>query len=197
MSVNDGAYVIVLWVTHSPAPRSQAACGASGTRSGWTTTIAAAPAEGKWRLVVDATAGLGTALSSYVRTMGARSGMTVHLTLDEAPQRLRSDVESELLRIAQEAVTNARKHAGASNLWVTCEVDPPYAQIEVSDDGQGMADQRPDGRYGLAIMAERAERIRGRLEIRPRQPSGTTVAVVLGTSARRDNVRGSAAPEGE
>jgi nitrate/nitrite-specific signal transduction histidine kinase len=64
-------------------------------------------------------------------------------------------------------------------------VDPPFAQVEVSDDGQGIADQRPDGRYGLAIMAERAERIRGRLEISPRHPNGTTVAVALGTPLRR------------
>jgi len=149
------------------------------------------------RSEVDRQGGLAAAIAEYARTVGASGGLRVHLSLDESTARLPAATEAELLRIAQEAVTNARKHAGASNLWVTCEVDPPYAQIEVSDDGQGMADQRPDGRYGLAIMAERAERIRGRLEIRPRQPSGTTVAVVLGTSARRDNVRGSAAPEGE
>ena len=112
----------------------------------------------------------------------------VHMSLDESTARLQSAVEAELLRIAQEAMTNARKHAGASNLWVTCTVDPPFAQVEVSDDGHGMADQRPDGRYGLAIMAERAERIRGRLEIRPREPSGTTVAIVIGTSPRRSNI---------
>ncbi|WP_088949436.1 GAF domain-containing sensor histidine kinase [Micromonospora zamorensis] len=150
------------------------------------------------RSEVDRQGGLAAAIAEYARTVGASGGLRVHLSLDESTARLPAATEAELLRIAQEAVTNARKHAGASNLWVTCEVDPPYAQIEVSDDGQGMADQRPDGRYGLAIMAERAERIRGRLEIRPRQPSGTTVAVVLGTSARRDKVRDSAAPsEGE
>lgn len=149
------------------------------------------------RSEVDRQGGLAAAIAEYARTVGASGGLRVHLSLDESTARLPAATEAELLRIAQEAVTNARKHAGASNLWVTCEVDPPYAQIEVSDDGQGMADQRPDGRYGLAIMAERAERIRGRLEIRPRQPSGTTVAVVLGTSSRRDNVRDSAAPEGE
>ncbi|MEU7609940.1 GAF domain-containing sensor histidine kinase [Micromonospora sp. NPDC049204] len=149
------------------------------------------------RSEVDRQGGLAAAIAEYARTVGASGGLRVHLSLDESTARLPAATEAELLRIAQEAVTNARKHAGASNLWVTCEVDPPYAQIEVSDDGQGMADQRPDGRYGLAIMAERAERIRGRLEIRPRQPSGTTVAVVVGTSSRRDNVRDSAAPEGE
>ncbi|HEX5541492.1 MAG TPA: GAF domain-containing sensor histidine kinase [Micromonospora sp.] len=150
------------------------------------------------RSEVDRHGGLAAAIAEYARTVGASAGLRVHLSLDESTARLPAAVEAELLRIAQEAITNARKHAAAANLWVTCEVDPPYAQIEVSDDGQGIADQRPDGRYGLAIMAERAERIRGRLEIRPRHPSGTTVAVVLGTSTRRDSVRESVtAPEVE
>ncbi|MFI5838515.1 GAF domain-containing sensor histidine kinase [Catenuloplanes sp. NPDC051500] len=150
------------------------------------------------RSEVDRHGGLAGAIAEYARTVGSAAGLRVHYTLDESTARLPAATEAEMLRIAQEAITNARKHAGASNLWVTCEVDPPYARIEVSDDGQGMADKRPDGRYGLAIMNERAERIRGRLEIRPRNPSGTTVAVVLGTSPRRDSVRDSVnAPEGE
>jgi signal transduction histidine kinase len=140
------------------------------------------------RSEVDRHGGLAAAISEYARTVGASGGLRVHVTLDESTARLPAATEAELLRIAQEAITNARKHAGAANLWVSCAVDPPFAQIEVSDDGQGIADQRPDGRYGLAIMAERAERIRGRLEIRPRHPSGTTVAVVLGTTPRRDSV---------
>ncbi|HEY8533071.1 MAG TPA: GAF domain-containing sensor histidine kinase [Micromonospora sp.] len=147
---------------------------------------------------VDRHGGLAAAIAEYARTVGASGGMRVHLSLDESTARLPAAVEAELLRIAQEAITNARKHAGAANLWVTCAVDPPYAHIEISDDGRGIADQRPEGRYGLAIMAERAERIRGRLEIKPRHPNGTTVTVVLGTSPRRDSVRDSVtAPEGE
>jgi signal transduction histidine kinase len=136
------------------------------------------------RSEVDRHGGLAAAIADYARTVGTSAGLRVLLSLADSTARLPAATEAELLRIAQEAITNARKHAGAANLWVTCEVDPPYARIEVSDDGQGIADQRPDGRYGLAIMAERAERIRGRLEISARAPSGTTVAVVLGTSPR-------------
>ena len=61
--------------------------------------------------------------------------MTVHVTLDEKGPRLPSDVEYELLRIAQEAMANARKHSGAANLWLRCTVRSPYAEIEVGDDG--------------------------------------------------------------
>lgn len=132
------------------------------------------------RIDVDRHGGLAAAIADYARTVAAQSGLRVHLSLDESTARLPAATEAELLRIAQEAITNARKHAGAANLWVTCAVDPPAAAVEVSDDGQGIPDPRPDGRYGLAIMAERAERIRGKLEIRPRVPRGTTVAVTLG-----------------
>jgi signal transduction histidine kinase len=146
------------------------------------------------RSEVDRHGGLTAAIAEYARTVGASAGLRVHLSLDESTARLPAATEAELLRIAQEAITNARKHAGAANLWVTCAVDPPFAQIEVSDDGHGISDQRPEGRYGLAIMAERAERIRGRLEITPRSPNGTRVAVLLGTSPRRGTLT---APEGK
>lgn len=128
-------------------------------------------------------AGLGSTLSDYVREVGARSGLTVHLTLDVSPIRLRGEVESELLRIAQEAVTNARKHAGAANLWVDCRIRPPYARISIRDDGQGMGLPRDDS-YGLKIMRERSERIRADLEISTagavESISGTCVTVTVG-----------------
>lgn len=137
------------------------------------------------RTEVDRHGGLTAAIAEFARISGNQAGLKVNLSLDEAG-RLPASIESELLRIAQEAITNARKHAFAANLWVTCTIDPPYALIEVSDDGQGLSDQRSQGSYGLAIMAERAERIRGRLEIRPREPSGTTVAVVVGGTTRQE-----------
>lgn len=137
---------------------------------------------------VDPVSGLGTALATYARTVGASSGLRVHLSLDESTARLPATVETELLRIGQEAITNARKHARAENLWVTCEIDPPYARLEVSDDGLGMPAETRDGRYGLSIMAERARRIRAELRIGPREPSGTTVAAMLGTRPRESSV---------
>ena len=125
--------------------------------------------------------GLGAALSSYVRSVGTGSGITVHLVLDEASARLGPEAESELLRIAQEAVTNARKHAEARNLWVTCRVDPPRAFLRVADDGRGMGTARPDS-YGLEIMRERAGRLGATLTIRPRVGGGTVVEVAVGTA---------------
>lgn len=128
-------------------------------------------------------AGLGAALSDYVRQVGARSTMTVHLTLDEAPTRLTSGVETELFRIAQEAITNARKHSEARNLWVNCRVQPPFARLEIRDDGCGLQQGREDS-YGLQIMQERATRLGADLCINAETmggaPRGTLVTVELG-----------------
>jgi len=131
------------------------------------------------RSEVDVHGGLGAALSEYVRSVGQQSDLTVHLSLDEAATRLPAETEAELLRIAQEAITNARKHAEAANLWVTLMVDPPAAVLRVEDDGRGLGTGRHDS-FGLQIMKERASRLRTAVRIEPREPNGTRVEVVLG-----------------
>jgi len=147
---------------------------------------------------VDRSGGLGTAIADYARTVGASAGLRVHLRLDESTARLPAAVEAELLRVAQEAVTNARKHARAENLWVSCEVDPPYARVEVADDGEGLGPWPRPGSYGMAIMRERAERVRASLEISRREPHGTRVAVTLGAAGEHGSVpsRATGGPRG-
>ncbi len=137
------------------------------------------------RSEVQSTVGLGTALSDYVRQVGASSKLTVHLVLDESPVRLPIDAETELLRIAQEAVTNARKHANAANLWVTCRIDPPSAYLRVEDDGGGLGQPRSDS-FGLEVMRERATRIGARLVVGNRTKGGTSVEVTLGPERTAD-----------
>jgi signal transduction histidine kinase len=132
------------------------------------------------RTEVDRHGGLGAALSDYIRTIGTTSPFTVHLTLDESSRRLPAEAEAELLRIAQEAINNARKHSTADNLWVTCRVHPPSAELIVEDDGRGLGQGREDS-FGMEIMRERAARLRAALEVRPREPRGTYVAVTLGS----------------
>lgn len=126
--------------------------------------------------------GLGSALTSYVQQAGTAAGLTVHLVIDESRQRLPVAQETELLRIAQEAVTNVRRHAAADNLWVTYKVDPPGAFLSVTDDGQGMDSPRNDS-FGLDIMRERADRIGAQLSWRPRPGGGTVLEVALQAQA--------------
>ncbi len=130
------------------------------------------------RAAVDETAGLGTAVSEYVRRVGANSGLKVHVSLDETAVRLPTSVEIELLRILQEAVTNVRRHARASTLSVDLRVDPPRVAMVVTDDGVGL--QPPSvGSMGITGMRERAARIGARLSIDSLPQGGTRVEVVL------------------
>lgn len=131
------------------------------------------------RSQVSRTTGLGSVVGDYLREVSSRSGTAVHLSLDEAPDRLRIEVEEELLRIIQEAVTNARKHSGADNLWVTCRVRPPAADLVVEDDGSGLGENVRAGGFGLSVMQERADRIGATLSVTERTDGGTRVLVSL------------------
>ena len=129
--------------------------------------------------------GLGESLSAYANQVSATSPMTVHVTLDEKGPRLPADVQHELLRIAQEAMANARKHSGAANLWLRCTVRSPYAEIEVGDDGTSQHAPKADSQ-GMKIMRERSRAIGAQLlvveptEDRP----GTRVLVRVGSPNR-------------
>ncbi len=134
---------------------------------------------------IAAGAGLGESLSAYANQVSATSPMTVHVTLDEKGPRLPGDVEYELLRIAQEAMANARKHSGAANLWLRCTVRSPYAEIEVGDDGTKTHEPKPDSQ-GLKIMRERSRSIDAELVVEEPAPQhpGTRVRVRVGSPTR-------------
>jgi signal transduction histidine kinase len=121
---------------------------------------------------------LGTAIGSLARHLSASSGIPIHVTLDELTTRLRPEVESELLRIAQEAMTNAVRHSGATAINVTCRVAPPSAEITVADNGHGLGSRRDDS-HGLEIMRERAALVDGDLTVTDNSPHGTVVSVRL------------------
>ena len=121
---------------------------------------------------------LGGSLVAFARRVLHDTRTQVHVSVEESPERLRPDVESELRRIAQEAINNTRRHARAENLWLSCTVAPPHATVVVEDDGTGLGDRREDS-YGLEIMSERARRINAQLSVSPRDGKGTVVRVLL------------------
>ena len=90
-------------------------------------------------------------------------------------------VENNLLRIGQEALTNAVKHGKPSRIAVQLRYDHPFFSMRVSDDGRGFdtACTPPAGHFGLAGMRERAAEIGARLEVASRVNGGTRVEVTL------------------
>jgi signal transduction histidine kinase len=122
---------------------------------------------------VDEQHDLTDTLSTFLSRVADRSGVATRL--ESAPssraKRLPPVVERELLRIAQEAVHNAERHAQANQV----EVRMDGGLLEVSDDGIGLPPLLPDRHYGLIGMRERAEAIGAALEIVSSPGQGTTV----------------------
>jgi signal transduction histidine kinase len=118
--------------------------------------------------------GLAGALASL-----ARAVPELDLTLELSEERLAEHLEVALYRIAQEALQNVQKHAGANAVLVRFGRRDGEAHLEVRDDGTGFDRARTDGGYGIRGMAERAELVGGKLTVRSRPGSGTTIEVTV------------------
>ena len=94
--------------------------------------------------------------------------------LDEAPDHLPGDVSVHLLRILGEALTNARRHAGARRVELRVAMRDEALIASVSDDGHGIAREAVSG-HGIAGMRERAELLGGELAVTERPGGGTVV----------------------
>jgi signal transduction histidine kinase len=130
------------------------------------------------RTDAEASESLGAAIGGLARHLSESSGLPIRVTVSETTTRLRAEVESELLRIAQEAMTNAVRHSGADAIDVDCRVAAPHAEIVITDDGAGLGRARPDS-FGLDIMRERAALIDADLVVRDGKPQGTVVRVTV------------------
>ena len=121
--------------------------------------------------------GLAAALKTRLDAVETRSGVTMHLDLQEI-QGLPPKVETGLYRIAQEALNNVAKHAGASDLTVLLVQTPGWVTLEITDNGVGFDTASiPSGSLGLLGMAERVQQMNGRLAIQSAPGEGTTIKV--------------------
>jgi two-component system NarL family sensor kinase len=120
-----------------------------------------------------------TAIVECVPIWRRRFGVDVRLDIEQIP--LPPELSGPLFQIAQEAVTNAGRHANASTVSVLLAQRDGEVELRVEDDGVGFGDLAPamseaSGHIGLASMRERAELIHGRLSIESSR-RGTTVKV--------------------
>ena len=126
------------------------------------------------------------ALTTHLKEVRKRTGLQIHLTASksatiEAVNTLKRTV---LYRIAQEALNNVDKHAQASRVDVTVQVDAEHICLEVADNGKSFSVQsvlanRHRKRLGLVGMRERAEMVGGTFGIESEPGRGTTDRVRL------------------
>jgi signal transduction histidine kinase len=115
----------------------------------------------------------------------ADGGPRVTVTGDGDLTGLPAALEVAALRIAQEALHNAVRHAGATAVAISVRAGADAVEVEVTDDGRGLP-ARPVPGVGLSSMRERAAELGGSCSISPAAPSGTRVHAVLPLPAAHD-----------
>jgi PAS domain S-box-containing protein len=133
--------------------------------------------------------GLRAALANYLREWSERSNIAAELhTSGLMDERLSSEVETALYRIAQEALNNAAKHSRARRVEVILERRADCVLLIVEDDGVGFEpdDDTPDRRHGFGLvgMKERAALVGATLQIESTPDGGTTILVRMSVPAR-------------
>lgn len=120
---------------------------------------------------------LVAALAAYARRFTSETGVQVLLELRSEPLAFSNERESEVYRIAAEALNNVRNHANARRVTVQLRVNDGTAILAIEDDGRGFDMSKPSHGFGLTGMKERAHRLGARLDIASRPGSGTVVTL--------------------
>lgn len=125
--------------------------------------------------------GLPGALRKTVADWAERTGVRAEFTVTGASEQLHAELAATLLRIAQEALSNASRHARATRVGVTLTYLGDEVILDIRDDGQGfdplaVRERTGTGGFGLDGMRARAERIAGSLTLESERGHGTAVS---------------------
>ncbi|WP_339131657.1 sensor histidine kinase [Streptomyces sp. f51] len=125
--------------------------------------------------------GLPEALKKTVAEWGERTGVRAEFTVTGTSEQLHDEVAATLLRIAQEALSNAARHAAATRVGVTLSFMGDEVTLDVRDDGRGfdpigVPARTGTGGFGLDGMRARAERIAGHLAVESEPGHGTALS---------------------
>ncbi|WP_245617280.1 sensor histidine kinase [Amycolatopsis taiwanensis] len=121
------------------------------------------------------TGSLADALRRQAEHLAEETGIEVDCRVPDSLPPLPTATEVVLLRAAQEAIANVRKHANASHVSMEVTVADDVARLVITDDGAGFDPDRPARGYGLAGMRDRARQVGGAMTVRT--GPGTTVTV--------------------
>lgn len=126
---------------------------------------------------------LADALSGMARQLTAGADVRVEVSVTGTTRNLPDAVEKTLLRVGQEALTNAVRHASPASVRVRLDYEEARVRLEVCDDGRGFPAETNGhsrgGGFGLRGMRERVEQAGGTLHVRSREGAGTEVSATL------------------
>jgi signal transduction histidine kinase len=132
------------------------------------------------RTTLSGEAGLIPALQAYVTEFGLQHGLEACLEVETSNSvHLSPLAEVQVVRIVQEALTNVRKHARASQVRVQLGCRDGILAVTITDNGQGFEPPVPNGHFGLLTMRERAESVAGGLTVTSSPGEGTQVNMWL------------------
>lgn len=135
--------------------------------------------------------GLRPALEESCQEFSVRLGFPITLDYRLTPRRVPSHQAIHLVQIAREALNNALKHANASNINVSVTPHGNEVRLVVQDNGCGLPEKAErSNHYGLIIMRDRAQSLRGDCQVRRRESGGTEVIVTFVPDAPLLSVQG-------
>ncbi|MEV4095682.1 sensor histidine kinase [Streptosporangium saharense] len=121
---------------------------------------------------------LPEAMTTLARGWARSTGVDLHVEVTGDRVPLSPAIEVALFRVAQEALTNVAKHAGATRAGLTLSYTGPVVLLDIRDDGTGILD--PDGGgFGLSSMRQRLRGVGGSLEIESTPGEGTAVSATV------------------
>jgi signal transduction histidine kinase len=129
-------------------------------------------------------AALPDAIGEVVQGWSRLNGVPAELTTTGTPRSLLPEIETTLLRTAQEALANVARHAAASRVGLTLSYMEDLVTLDVRDDGSGFdpaaaPDPGYEGGFGLSAMRERVHRIAGTLAVESEPGGGTAVSACV------------------
>ena len=128
------------------------------------------------------TGDLASALKGILKQMADGTEVKTSFEVTGRSRRLSPVIENNLLRIGQEAITNATKHAKAGRIAVELDFAEKQFRLTVSDDGQGFDTSRPppsEGGFGLVGMRERATHLKGELSVCSAPGQGAQIILTI------------------
>jgi len=137
-----------------------------------------------FRLKLD-TPDLLTALHKTLDEFSERLGKPVGFEYNLPPQMLSANEEIHTLQIIREGLSNAVRHADASEILVSVLFESPRVRVSIQDNGKGLPGSgQPPSHYGLIIMQDRARTLGGQMLVRNRSEGGVEVALTFVPKSR-------------